>query len=84
MAALVRQPGGKLVAAGRPRARQATVFALVRYQPNGREDTTFGDDVFPDTNVPEPVPDGIKITKFDPGQTLPKDKTSWTLTARSW
>ena len=67
MAALVRQQGGKLVAAGTA-GTQATVFALVRYQPNGREDTTFGDDVIPETNVPEPVPDGIKITKFDPGQ----------------
>ena len=42
-------------------------FALVRYQPNGREDTTFGDDVIPDIGAPEPVLDGIKLTHF--GQT---------------
>ena len=72
MAALVRQPGGKLVAAGSTTTggdRGPSDFALVRYQPNGREDTTFGDDVFPDINVPEPVPDGITITNFEPGRT---------------
>ena len=50
MAALVMQPGGKLVAAGRATtggADEPGDFALVRYQPNGREDTTFGDDVIP-------------------------------------
>jgi uncharacterized delta-60 repeat protein len=72
MAALVRQPGGKLVAAGTAAAGSETApsdFALVRHQPNGREDTTFGDDVFPDINVPQPVPDGITITNFEPGRT---------------
>ena len=50
MAALVRQPGGKLVAAGRATTggpEDPGDFALVRYQPNGREDTTFGDDLDP-------------------------------------
>ena len=70
MAALVRQPGGKLLAAGNTRTSDTgpSDFALVRYQPNGREDTTFGDDVFPDINVPKPVPDGIKTTRFAPGE----------------
>ncbi len=67
MAALVRQPGGKLVAAGTAVADDNTSFALVRYQPNGREDTTFGDDVFLNTTAPLPVPDGITITDFGPG-----------------
>ncbi|MGQ0591895.1 MAG: hypothetical protein ACT4QB_04385 [Gammaproteobacteria bacterium] len=69
MAALVMQPGGKLVAAGRGTTGgqdQPGDFALVRYQPNGREDTTFGDDVFVDIGVPEPVPDGLTITAFGP------------------
>ena len=37
---------------------------MVRYQPNGREDTTFGDDVIPDLGAPAPVLDGIKLTHF--------------------
>ncbi|MGH8583797.1 MAG: hypothetical protein ACREWG_13660 [Gammaproteobacteria bacterium] len=68
MAALVRQPGGKLVAAGRATTGDNSTpgdFALVRYQPNGREDTTFGDDVIPDIGAPEPVLDGIKLTHFE-------------------
>ena len=67
MAALVMQPGGKLVAAGSATTGSGDEpgdFALVRYQPNGREDTTFGDDVIPDLGAPAPVLDGIKLTHF--------------------
>ncbi len=69
MAALVRQPGGKLVAAGRTTTGgpdDPGDFALVRYQPNGREDTTFGDNVVPDIGAPQPVLDGIKLVHFGP------------------
>ena len=71
MAALVMQPGGKLVAAGRTTrggGQQSGDFALVRYQPNGREDTTFGEDKVDDIGLPggEGVPDGFTITHFGP------------------
>jgi len=48
---------------------------LVRYQPNGREDTTFGDDVIDDFGNPgdEGVPDGFKVTHFGP----PNATSSW-------
>ncbi len=66
--ALVLVPGGKLVAAGIRDLgdfRDAAEFALVRYQPNGREDTTFGDDLFSGTDLgPDQVPDGITFTSF--------------------
>ncbi len=70
LAALVLQAGGKIVAAGRTTTGgpdDPGDFAVVRYQPNGREDTTFGDDVFPDIGAPEPVLDGIKLTHFGQG-----------------
>jgi uncharacterized delta-60 repeat protein len=66
--ALALLPGGKLVAAG-TRAfgdtQDEAQFALIRYQPNGREDTTFGEDVFGEDDLePEGVLDGIKFTSF--------------------
>ena len=78
MTALILQPGGKLVAAGEGRARSGTNpsdFVLVRYQPNGREDTTFGDDVIDDLGNPgdEGVPDGFRVTHFGP----PNATSSW-------
>lgn len=78
MTALILQPGGKLVAAGEGRARPGRApsdFVLVRYQPNGREDTTFGDDVIDDFGNPgdEGVPDGFKVTHFGP----PNATSSW-------
>jgi len=39
--ALVLQPDGKLVVAGHSRTPSQTLFALVRYNPNGSLDTTF-------------------------------------------
>jgi uncharacterized delta-60 repeat protein len=36
------QPDGKLIAAGRTETRQGEVFALARYLPDGRLDSTFG------------------------------------------
>ena len=42
-------------------------LALVRYQPNGREDTTFGADLFSDNGLEEDqIPDGIVFTSFGP------------------
>ena len=78
MTALILQPGGKLVAAGEGRARPGdspSDFVLVRYQPNGREDTTFGDDVIDDlgNQGDEGVPDGFKVTHFGP----PNATSSW-------
>ena len=67
MAALVVQPGGKLVAAGSATTGSGDEpgdVALVRYQPNGCQDTTFGDDVIPDLGAPAPVLDGIKLAHF--------------------
>ncbi|MGQ0595597.1 MAG: hypothetical protein ACT4QB_24065 [Gammaproteobacteria bacterium] len=70
MTALILQPGGKLVAAGRSRTgdtSQPSDFALVRYQPNGREDTTFGEDAVDDIGgPPEGVPDGFILTRLGP------------------
>src|SRR5438128_1282400 len=40
--AVVRQPDGKLVAAGRTVTGGNIDFALVRYKPDGTLDTTFG------------------------------------------
>src|SRR5262245_25842088 len=40
--ALVIQPDGKLVAAGQSAKRSQSVFALVRYNPNGTLDRSFG------------------------------------------
>jgi uncharacterized delta-60 repeat protein len=68
--ALVRQPGGKLVAAGIRELGNfdgPAEFALVRYQPNGREDTTFGGDLFGENGLEEDqIPDGIVFTSFGP------------------
>lgn len=68
--ALLRQPGGKLVAAGIRELGNfdgPAEFALVRYQPNGREDTTFGADLFSDNGLEEDqIPDGIVFTSFGP------------------
>jgi uncharacterized delta-60 repeat protein len=66
MQALVRQPGGKLVAVGKTGQNEDSGdLVVVRYQPNGREDTTFGDNRFDDIGGPdEGVPDGITITGF--------------------
>ena len=37
------------------------------YQPNGREDTTFGADLFSDNGLEEDqIPDGILFTSFGP------------------
>ena len=39
----------------------------MRYQPNGREDTTFGADLFSDNGLEEDqIPDGIVFTSFGP------------------
>ncbi len=78
MTALILQPGGKLVAVGEGRARAGndpSDFVVVRYQPNGREDTTFGDDVIDDLGNPgdEGVPDGFKVTHFGP----PNSTSTW-------
>src|SRR5262245_54163007 len=42
ISALVRQPDGKLVAAGWSATAVGQVFALARYNPNGSLDTSFG------------------------------------------
>ncbi len=67
--ALSLQPGGKLVAVGRAftEADEPSDFALARYQPNGREDTTFGEDRVDDLGGPaEGVPDGFILTHLGP------------------
>ncbi|MCA1845288.1 MAG: hypothetical protein LC792_19265 [Actinobacteria bacterium] len=51
--AVVIQPDGKLVVAGATQSGATTAFAVMRYLPDGRPDTTFGSD-------------GLALTDFDP------------------
>jgi uncharacterized delta-60 repeat protein len=63
--ALVLQPGGKLIVAGTAPTgiiEEPADFALVRYQPGGSPDTTFGRDVNGDG-----VADGIAFVNFGAG-----------------